>query len=319
MPDVKGRLEILKVHSKKVKISPSADLMRLARGTPMFSGAELAAIINEAAIMATMQNKDTVEMDDLEEARDKIRYGRSNKSRSVEEAERRNTSYHEAGHAVLQVLMPDADPLHKVTIIPRGRALGSTMSLPEKDRYGYAVKWLRATMRVLCGGRIAEQRFSGDVSSGAAMDIDHATKLARAMVIEWGMSDKLGFVKYSPDDSRETLFSDKTYSEATAAIIDQEVRRLIDESYHDAEKLVADNWEKVSTVAEALMKYETLDADEVRRLCLGETLDRPNLSDILAGEHASPKPPAARPVVPQSDGQLPGGVKGGSLPQPGLG
>jgi cell division protease FtsH len=319
MPDVKGRLEILKVHAKKVKISPSVDLMRLARGTPTFSGAELAAIINEAAIMATMQNKDTVEMDDLEEARDKIRYGRSNKSRAVEEAERRNTSYHEAGHAVLQVLMPDADPLHKVTIVPRGRALGATMSLPEKDRYGYAVRWLRATMRVLCGGRIAEQRFSGDISSGAAMDIDHATKLARAMVVEWGMSDKLGFVKYSPDESRESMFADKTYSEATAAIIDQEVRRLIDESYHDAEKLVADNWEKVVAVAEALMKHETLDADEVRRLCLGETLDRPSLADILAGENAAAKPPAARPASAKPDGELPGGLTGGTLPQPGMG
>jgi cell division protease FtsH len=319
LPDIKGRMEILKVHARKVKISPRADLMRLARGTPMFSGAELAAIINEAAIIATMQNKDTVEMDDLEEARDKIRYGRSNKSRAIEEQERLATAYHEAGHTVIQILLPDADPLHKVTIIPRGRAMGATMSLPEKDRYGFGVRWLHATMRVLCGGRIAEFRHNKDASSGAAMDIEYATKLAKAMVVEWGMSPKLGFVKYSPENAKDAFFlSEKPYSDDTAKLIDEEVRRLIDEAYRDAERILTENWEKVEAVAQALLKHETLDADEVRLLCRGETLDRPSLSGILSDENVGPKP-QARPVVGRPEPKLPGGLTGGSVPQPGLG
>jgi cell division protease FtsH len=168
LPDVKGRLEILKVHAKKVKLGPDVDLERVARMTPMFSGADLAAIINEGAISATMHNKDFVEQEDLEEARDKVKYGRARKSRVREAEENRATAYHEAGHAVVQALIKEADPLHKVTIIPRGQALGATFSLPEKDRTGFGQRWLTATMRVLCGGRIAEQRAVGDVSSGAA-------------------------------------------------------------------------------------------------------------------------------------------------------
>ncbi len=319
LPDIKGRMEILKVHARKVKISPRVDLLRLARGTPMFSGAELAAIINEAAIIATMQNKDLVEMDDLEEARDKIRYGRSNKSRAIEEQERMATAYHEAGHAVIQILMPDADPLHKVTIIPRGRALGATMSLPDKDRYGFGVRWLHATMRVLCGGRIAEMRYNKDASSGAAMDIEQVTKLAKAMILDWGMSHKLGFVKYSADSERETFINEKSYSDDTAKLIDDEVRRMIDEAYRDAERIMTENWNKVEAVAQALLKHETLDADEVRLLCRGEALDRPSLSGILSDENVGPKPQAARPVTGRPEPQLPGGLTGGSMPQPGLG
>ncbi len=319
LPDIKGRMEILKVHAKKVKLSPQTDLMKMARGTPMFSGAELAAIINEAAILATMQNKDLVEMEDLEEARDKIRYGRSNKNRAIEEKERKATAYHEAGHTVLQILLPDADPLHKVTIIPRGRALGSTMSLPEKDRYGYGMKWLYATMRVLCGGRIAELRHSRDSSSGAAMDIEQVTNLAKAMVLEWGMSDKLGFVKYTIDDRRESFINERAYSDETAKIIDDEVLRLVDESYKDAERILNENWEKVHAVAQALLKHETLDAEEVRRLCRGETLDKPSLTDILADEHIPPAPQSARPIAARPEPKLPDGLTGGSLPQPGLG
>ena len=318
LPDVKGRLEILKVHAKKVKLSPTVDLMRVARGTPMFNGAELAAIINEAAILATMQEKDMVEMEDLEEARDKVRYGRSNKSRAIEEKERVATAYHEAGHAVLQTLLTDADPLHKVTIIPRGAALGATMSLPEKDRYGYGARWLHATMRVMCGGRIAEQRHTNDISSGAAMDIEQATMMARAMVLDWGMSDKLGFVKYSPDPRIEGFFKEKPYSDETAKVIDDETRRLIDEAYHDAQRLINENWAKVDAVAQALLKHETLDADEVKRLCAGETLDKPSLSGILAEESLPQARPAATPSKPNLP-TLPGGLTGGSLPQPGMG
>ncbi len=315
LPDLKGRLEILKVHARKIKMSPDIDLMKLARGTPMFSGAELAAIINEAAIVATMVDKDMVDMDDLEEARDKVRYGRSNKSRTIEERERIATAYHEAGHAVLQVLLPDSDPLHKVTIIPRGRSLGSTMSLPERDRYGYAMRWLRATMRVLCGGRIAEQKHSNDISSGAAMDIEQATRLARAMILEWGMSEKLGFVRYAAMESNELGLYDKPYSDDTGRLIDEEVRRLCEEAYHDAVRLITENWDKVDAVAQALLKHETLDADEVARLCRGESLDKPSLSGLLADE-APPRP--ARPVSQPPTPELPpGGLSGGTLPHPG--
>ncbi len=316
LPDLKGRLEILKVHAKKIKLAPGVDMMRMARGTPMFSGAELAAIINEAAIIATMQNKDVVEMEDLEEARDKVRFGRSNKSRRVEEKEREATAYHEAGHAVLQTLLEDADPLHKVTIIPRGHALGATMTLPEKDRYGYGLRWLCATMRILCGGRIAEQRHSSDVSSGAAQDIEQATLLARAMVLDWGMSDRLGFVKYSPDQKRETFINEKSYSDETARVIDEEVRRLTDEAYRDAERVLNENWEKVEAVALSLLKHETLDADEVQRLCRGEELDKPTLSGVLANEHQSAKPKMAKPVTPPD---LADGLPHGPMPQPDLG
>ena len=315
LPDLKGRLEILKVHARKIKMSPDIDLMKLARGTPMFSGAELAAIINEAAIVATMVDKDMVDMDDLEEARDKVRYGRSNKSRTIEERERIATAYHEAGHAVLQVLLPDSDPLHKVTIIPRGRSLGSTMSLPERDRYGYAMRWLRATMRVLCGGRIAEQKHSNDISSGAAMDIEQATRLARAMILEWGMSEKLGFVRYAAMESNELGLYDKPYSDDTGRLIDEEVRRLCEEAYHDAVRLITEHWDKVDAVAQALLKHETLDADEVARLCRGETLDKPSLSGLLADE-APPR--SARPVSQPPTPELPpGGLSGGTLPHPG--
>lgn len=317
LPDIKGRLEILKVHAKKIKLAPEIDLMRLARGTPMFSGAELAAIINEAAIIATMQDKDMVEMEDLEEARDKVRYGRSNKSRAVEEKERVATAYHEAGHAVLQTLLEDADPLHKVTIIPRGPALGATMSLPEKDRYGYGLKWLLATMRVMCGGRIAEKRHCGDISSGAAMDIEQVTRLARAMILEWGMSDKLGFVKYSPMERNEFFMSEKPYSDETAHVIDEEIRRIADEAYAEANKLLNENWDKVEAVAQTLLKHETLDAEEVERLCRGESLDKPSLSGLLADEAAPPTPESKPAVQPPVEPQLPDGLAGGSLPQPG--
>ncbi|HVP10520.1 MAG TPA: ATP-dependent zinc metalloprotease FtsH [Phycisphaerae bacterium] len=317
LPDLKGRLEILKVHAKKIKLAPGVDLMHVARGTPMFNGAELAAIINEAAIQATMQNKDMVELEDLEEARDKVRYGRSNKSRTIEEKERIATAYHEAGHALLQTLLEDADPLHKVTIIPRGPALGATMSLPEKDRYGFGLKWLQATMRVLCGGRIAEQKHCKDISSGAAADIEQVTTLARAMIVDWGMSERLGFVKYSPDPHRESFFNEKPYSDETAHVIDEEIRRFTSDAYRDAERILTENWPNVETVAQALLKHETLDADEVKRLMAGEELDKPSLSGILANEGAAPKlqpnPPVARPAKPG----LP--PLGGSLPQPGMG
>jgi cell division protease FtsH len=302
LPDVKGRYDILKVHSKKVKMGPDVDLERIAKATPMFSGAELAAIINEAAISATLLDKEFVEQEDMEEARDKIRYGRSRKSRVIEEKERVATAYHEAGHAVLQKLLPDADPLHKVTIIPRGQAMGATFSLPEKDRYGYGLKWLRATMRVVCGGRIAEERKTSDISSGAAMDITMLTRLARAMVLDWGMSERLGFVRYSGSDTRETFLPDREYSEETARIVDDEIRRLASEAFEEARRILMENWEKVESVALALLKYETLTGAEVEKLMKGETLGKPTVSDLLAAEATRTR--LAQPAqTPAKDGK----------------
>lgn len=314
LPDVKGRLEILKVHSKKVKLSPSVDLARVARATPMFSGADLAAIINEAAISATMQNKDSIEQDDLEEARDKVKFGRAKKSRVREKDENKLVAFHEAGHAVLQVLLKDADPLHKVTIIPRGGAGGATFSLPEKDRMGYGLKWLAATMRLLCGGRIAEERAMGDVSSGAAQDIMQATQLARMMVLEWGMSPRLGFVRYAPADTRESFLPDKAYSEDTAKLIDEEIRRLVDEAYTDAARRLDEAWDKVVAVAEALLKHETLSADEVERVMRGEELGRPTISDLLRAEAKKRADAAAAAAKPGESTQT--DLPPGPLPTP---
>ena len=312
MPDVVGRLEILKVHAKRVRMSSDVDLSLLARGTPSFSGADLAAIINEAAIAASLANKDAVEMIDLEEARDKVRFGRSRRSAKIEETERRATSYHEAGHAVLQKLLPHADPLHKVTIVPRGQALGATFSLPEKDRWGYGRKYLLDTMRVLCGGRIAEERATGDVSSGAGMDIQQVTQMAHAMVVEWGMSEKLGFIRYSLMDTPEGFLPEKGYSDETARIIDEEIKRLADEAYEDARRILNENWDKVVSVAEALLKFETLRGEDVERLMNGETIDKPTVNDILKSEldktteSANEKDiPASTDIEPDAGGILP--------------
>jgi len=316
LPDVKGRLEIIKVHAKKVKLGPNADLERLAKVTPMFSGAELAAIINEAALLATMQNKDYIEHADLEEARDKIKFGRAKKSRVREIEENKLTAYHEAGHAVLQVLLKDADPLHKVTIIPRGNAGGATFSMPEKDRSGYGLKWLTATMRVLCAGRIAEQKAMGDVSSGASMDISQVTRIAKTMIEEWGMSEKLGFVRYAGADSREMYIPEKGYSEATARIIDEEVRRLSDEAYQDAIRMLDENWAAVENVAQALLRYETLDAADVLKVMRGETIGKPTVSELLAAEARKTREAAAAAAGTNPTGTGSTDVPPGTMPTP---
>src|SRR3984957_12165463 len=232
LPDIKGRMEILRVHSRKVKLGPNVDLARLAKATPGFSGADLAAIINEAALGATLAGKEYIELDDLEEARDKVRWGRANKSRVMEEKEKVGTAYHEAGHAVGQhLLRPDSDPIHKVTVIPRGRALGSTMTLPEKDRYSYSKRWCQAFIKMTFGGRIAEGMFTGDINSGVSGDIRQATGIARKMITEWGMNERLGFVFYGEDDTRPNALGGfgemKEYSQETAKIIDEEVKKLI--------------------------------------------------------------------------------------------
>jgi len=304
LPDLRGRAEILKVHSRDVKLSPSIDIERSARGTPMFSGADLAALINEAAIIATMSGKEYVEQEDLEEARDKIKFGRSRKSRVVEEKERLATAFHEAGHAVTQALLPDADPLHKVTIIPRGEYGGATFSLPEKDRYGFGLKYLNATMIIMCAGRIAEERATQDVSSGASQDIAQVTAFSRMMVLEWGMSPKLGFVRYGRDESgQELIMTGRDYSDETARLIDEEIKRLTDEAYEQCNTLVEANWEKIDAVAQALLRYETLTAAEVDRLMRGDTLDKPTVSDLLDSERdqAAEAPAEATTPSPATD------------------
>jgi cell division protease FtsH len=305
LPDVKGRFEILKVHARKIKLAPPVEpkLQRLARATPMFSGADLAAIINEAALLATLAGKDNVELDDLEEARDKVRWGRAKRSRVVDEKDRILAAYHEAGHAVTQSLLRDADPVHKVSIIPRGPYGGATFSLPEKDRATFNRSYIEATLRVLCAGRIAEDLIGHDANSGAAGDIRQATELARRMVTEWGMSDQLGFVYHGDDPlpsmTMRMMSGVNERSDHTAETIDEEVKRIIDRAYSETVELIERNRDKVEAVAQALLKYETLEGDEVRRLMAGELLVRPTVADLIAAEHERRQvetSPMARPV-----------------------
>lgn len=313
LPDVKGRMEILRVHSRKVKMSPEVDLSRLARGTPMFSGAELAAVINEAAIIATMANKDSVEMEDLEEGRDKIRWGRAKKSRQVDEKERLTTAYHEAGHTLVQSLVPEADPIHKVSIIPRGPYGGATFSLPEKDRTLYTRKYCLAMLRICFGGRVAEEIFCDDISSGASSDIKQATEISRRMVMDWGMSEKVGFVHYGEDNRNRwtEMTGNRDYSNETAELLDTEIRGLLDTALQDTRTMINANRDKLEMLAQALLRYETLDADEVKRLLRGEVLRKPTVADLI-GQHAAPV--TARPAsTPPTDDDV--GRQG--VPQPG--
>jgi cell division protease FtsH len=297
LPDIRGRYEILKIYAEKVQMAPDVDLHILARGTPMFSGADLAALVNEAAIAASMSNKDAVEQADLEEARDKVRWGRARKSRVIDDREKEMTAYHEAGHALVKVLTPESDPLHKVSIIPRGPAGGATFALPEKDRYLHTRKWCEAEIRVMVAGRIAEQRFCGDVDSGASSDIAAATEISRRMVMDWGMSEKLGFVRYAPQPGQGG-FPDlkKEYSEKTAETIDAEVKAIMDRAYQETEELIRANEDKVKRIAENLLKYETLEAADVRKIMDGEDIDRPTMDDLLAREASRDKKPSGAPV-----------------------
>ena len=301
LPDIKGRLEILKVHSKKIKMGPNVDLEKVARGTPMFSGADLAAIINEAAIGATLHNKDFVEQDDFEEARDKVRWGRSRKSHKMEEDERRVTAYHEAGHAVVLYFDPDAEPLHKVTIIPRGGSLGATYWLPERDRYLRTKKQLLATLRVSYGGRIAEEMFCGDISSGASGDIQAASQTARAMIMNYGMSEKLGFLLYGIDTSRNAWEQpEKMFSDDTARLIDEEVHKLIERTYAETRAMLELHRDQIERLAQALLRYETLNRDEMDRIMRGEQLSKPTVVDLLKLEPSKPKI-APKPPAPDTN------------------
>ncbi len=290
LPDIKGRADILKVHAKKVKLGPDANMERLARSTPMFSGADLAAIINEAALIATMANKDSIETADLEEARDKVRWGRARRSRVIDQKEKEITAYHEAGHALVQSLLEDADPLHKVSIIPRGPMGGATFALPEKDRTIFTKRYCMAILQVCFGGRIAEELFCDDISSGAQSDIQQATNIAKQMVLTWGMSDELGPVSYGSDFTvKESMYlmpGEKEYSEKTAEAIDGEVKKINNEAYKKAKQLIEANKDKLEQIAKALLKYETLDADDVKLIIEGGQLDKPTVADLLAAEQA---------------------------------
>ena len=303
LPDLKGRVEILRVHAKKVKLGPNTSLERLARGTPMFSGADLAAIINEAALAATMANKDNIEMADLEEARDKVRWGRAKKSRVIDQKEKEITAYHEAGHTLVQSLLKDADPLHKVSIIPRGPMGGATFALPEKDRTIFTKRYCMALLQVCFGGRVAEEIFCDDISSGAQSDIQQATNIAKQMILTWGMSKELGPISYGPDFGIKDLVyampPEKEYSERTAEAIDSEVKRITDEAYKKAKELIEANKDKLENIAKALLKYETLDADEVKLILEGGLLDKPTVIDLLAAEQAKSEQPKPEPEEQQ--------------------
>ena len=270
LPDVRGREAILKVHARNVKLAPTVDLSIIARGTPGYSGAELANLLNEAALLAARTGKKSVEQPELEEARDKVRWGRERRSMAMSDEEKKATAWHEAGHALVSVLLKHTHPLHKVTIIPRGRALGVTMSLPKEDMLNMRRKQAIDTIIMTMAGRIAEEYVTDDISSGAAMDIQQATALAKAMVMHWGMSEKLGNVLYGEAQEYVFLGRDmmrtKEYSEATAQDIDMEVKRIVDGAFHTAKQLIETNRDKLELVASSLLEYETLDGAQVEQI-----------------------------------------------------
>ncbi len=286
LPDIRGREQILTVHMRKVPIAPDVRADVLARGTPGFSGADLANLINEAALFAARRNKRLVEMSDLEDAKDKIFMGPERKSMVMREDERRNTAYHESGHAVVAKLLPKADPVHKVTIMPRGMALGVTWQLPEHDQIsGYKDKMLEE-ISILCGGRIAEEIFVGQMSTGASNDFSRATKVARAMVTRFGMSDSMGVMVYE-DSQNEGFFGGpaKTISEVTQQKVDAEIRRILDEQYALARRLLEENRDKVELMTKTLLEWETLDADQVEDIMCGR---EPRPPKAGSSSHRSP-------------------------------
>jgi cell division protease FtsH len=271
LPDIKGREQILNVHMRKVPIDPDVKADILARGTPGFSGADLANLVNEAALFAARRNKRTVDMQDFEDAKDKIFMGPERKSMVMREEERLNTAYHESGHAVVAKLLPKADPVHKVTIMPRGWALGLTWQLPEHDRISNYKDKMLEDISILFGGRIAEEIFMNQMSTGASNDFERATKMARDMVTKFGMSDTLGTMVYagSEQDSWMGSMSSRTVSEATQQKVDAEIRRILDEQYAIARKLLEDNRDKVEAMTKALMEFETIDADQINDIMAG--------------------------------------------------
>jgi len=292
LPDIRGREEILKVHMRKVPISGDVKADIIARGTPGFSGADLANLVNEAALFAARSNKRLVDMEDFEKAKDKIMMGAERRSMVMNEEEKRNTAYHESGHAVVAKLVPKSDPVHKVTIIPRGRALGLTMQLPEEDRYAYDRQYLMSRIAVLFGGRIAEELFMNQMTTGASNDFERATAMARDMVTRYGMSD-LGVMVYGENDGEvflgRSVTQHKNVSEATMQKVDAEIRRIIDQQYALARKLLDENRDKVEAMTHALLEWETIDAEQI--------------DDIMAGKPPRPPKPSAgsKPTIASDD------------------
>ena len=279
-PDILGRERILKVHMRKVPLGPDVEARTIARGTPGFSGADLANLVNEAALLAARKGKRVVFMNEFEEAKDKVMMGSERRSMVMTDEEKRLTAYHEAGHAVVALHCPDSDPIHKATIIPRGRALGMVMRLPEGDRISLSKAKIYADLRVACGGRIAEDMIFGEdkITTGASSDIKMVSDMARRMVTEWGMSEKLGFLAYGADQQEvflgHSVTQTKNLSDATAKSIDEETRRIIDDAYRDASKILSDNKNELETLARGLLEYETLSGDEIQSLVNGDTLSR---------------------------------------------
>ena len=282
LPDVRGREQILKVHMRRLPLADDVDASVIARGTPGFSGADLANLVNEAALFAARANKRVVEMEDFEKAKDKIMMGAERKSMVMSEEEKKLTAYHESGHAIVGLLVPEHDPVHKVTIIPRGRALGVTMFLPEEDRHSYTKRRLESQISSLFGGRVAEELVFGPerITTGAQNDIQRATEIARSMVTKWGLSDRLGPLAYSDEEGEvflgHAITRHKMMSDETAHLIDEEVKAIVERNYQRARRILEENIDKLHMMAEALMKYETIDADQIR--------------DIMEGR--PPRPPA---------------------------
>ena len=311
LPDVRGREAILKVHAKNVKLDPTADLAIIARGTPGYSGAELANLLNEAALLAARTGKKAVGILELEEARDKVRWGRERRSMAMTDEDKKFTAWHEAGHALVNVMLKHTHPLHKVTIIPRGQALGSTMYLPKDDILNRRRKELLDIIAVTMAGRIAEEIVSDDISSGAMGDIQQATQMARAMVTQWGMSDKLGMIQYG--DSSEYIFlgremgRGKDYSESVAQDIDNEVKRIIDNGFKVANDIIIENRAKLELIANALLEYETLEGSQVEEIVRTGTFHPPmppmNVEPPSGAQAATPLPEAPpKPAPPQLPG-----------------
>jgi len=318
LPDVKGREEILRVHAKKIKLAPGTELETIARGTPGFSGAELANLINEAALLAARQGLSAVTVKEMEEARDKVRFGRERRSLALSEGEKKTTAYHEAGHALLLATLEHTDPLHKVTIIPRGPYLGAAFHLPKEDKYHFHKQQGLEQLIVTMGGRVAEEIVFGDITSGASGDIRQATHLARKMVCEWGMSDEMGMVEYGEGEGEVFLARDisrsRNYSEATAQKIDNEIKRVIDRAYTEAKRILLEKRDKLELIAEALLEYETLDASHITDLIEhGEMKNPPTQPKppSLPDDEPKKKPAAAEDDGEEDDdGPLPGTVVG---------
>ncbi|KPK12867.1 MAG: ATP-dependent metalloprotease [Acidithiobacillales bacterium SG8_45] len=313
LPDVRGRELILKVHMRKVPLNDDVEPSKIARGTPGFSGADLANLVNEAALFAARANKRVVSMEEFEKAKDKIMMGAERRSMVMSEKEKLNTAYHEAGHAIVGYLVPEHDPVYKVTIIPRGRALGVTMYLPEEDRYSISRQGIESQIASLFGGRIAEEMINGadGVTTGASNDIERATELARNMVTKWGLSDRLGPLTYSEDDGEvflgRSVTQHKQVSDDTAHAIDEEVRRIIDTNYSRAKKLLEENLEKLHTMAKALIKYETIDEHQIKDIMAGREPRPPEDWDDSTGSTSKDDQPAPKAEV--------GGKIGGPAPE----